>query len=489
MKPIKYILFFLILSINVFASVNLKAPDSFIKGEPYYFDIEVSGSSIKFPKIEKIDNYIVESQGTSKSLQIINGDYNEKLTKRFKIVPSNDFTIPKFKFIIDDKEVYTEEKTVSLRTVNKTNSTNFDLTLIPSKDELYVGEDLVVKLIFKYKRDLQITNLGFEKPHFENFWYKRIENKNDRYEQNGYIVQELDFLLFPQKNGELTVGPLRVDAQMMQSNSSTPFGFFSSVPKVEKIYSNKLSFNVKKLPENTSLIGDFNISASVNKIDIKQGESVSLKLEISGVGNFDDIEDIKLDIPNATVYDNKPDVKTKYSDLGYEGTYTKVFSIIPESSITIPSIKLKYFDKKNKKIVEKSTQEFNIKVEKAEKKQKVVLEKPKETKELTKEKVVIKENISTEEKIKYIIFGIIATLLILGLYKLVTLQGKEKVSKETPLNKLIKSSKDKNELIKVLIPYLKIDSTLDRLIFECESEKEFKILKKEILTRIKEIKL
>ena len=97
------------------------------------------------------------------------------------------------------------------------------------------------------------------------------------------------------------------------------------------------------------MIGDFNISASVNKIDIKQGESVSLKLEISGVGNFDDIEDIKLDIPNATVYDNKPDVKTKYSDLGYEGTYTKVFSIIPESSITIPSIKLKYFDKKNKK--------------------------------------------------------------------------------------------------------------------------------------------
>ena len=104
--------------------------------------------------------------------------------------------------------------------------------------------------------------------------------------------------------------------------------------------------------------------------------------------------------------------------------------------------------KKIKKIVEKSTQEFNIKVEKAEKKQKVVLEKPKETKDLTKEKVVIKENISTEEKIKYFIFGIIATLLILGLYKLVTLQGKEKVSKETPLNKLIKSSKDKNEFNK-----------------------------------------
>ncbi|WP_320034890.1 BatD family protein [Halarcobacter sp.] len=489
MKLVKYIIFFLILNLSVFADVVLKAPDSFVKGEPYYFDIEVTGSSIEFPKIEKIDNYIVENQGTSKSLQIINGDYNEKLSKRFKIIPSADFTIPKFKFIIDDKEVYTSEKVVKQTIVHKTNSTDFDLTLIPSKDNLYVGEDLVVKLVFKYKRDLQITNLGFEKPHFENFWYKRIENKNDRYEQNGYIVQELEFLLFPQKSGELNVGPLRVDAQLMQSNSSTPFGFFSSVPKVQKVYSNELKFDVKKLPQDISLIGDFDINANANKTEIKQGESVSLKLEIKGIGNFDDIQDIKLDIPNATIYDNKPDIKTTYSNLGYEGTYTKVFSIIPENSITIPSIKLKYFDKKDKKIVEKSTKEFNIKVDKTEEKQKVVLEKPKETKEVAKEKIVIKEKISTEDKAKYFIFGIIATLLILGLYKLVTLQSKEKVSKETPLNKLVKSSKDKNELIKVLIPYLKIDSTLDKLIFECESEKEFKVLKKEILTRIREIKL
>ena len=490
MKQIRYILIFVILSFNLFADVILKAPNSFIKGEAYYFSIEVSGSSIQFPKIEKIGGYIVENQGTSKSLQLINGDYNEKLTKRFKIVPSKTFTIPKLKFIVDGQEVYTQEKTITQKTVQKTDSTNFDLTIIPSKDELYVGEDLVVKLVFKYKKDLQITNLGFEKPHFENFWYKRIENKNGRYEQYGYIVQELEFLLFPQKSGELSVGPLRVDAQMMQSNNSTPFGFFSAVPKVEKIYSNQLKFNVKKLPEDISLVGDFNITASVNKTDIKEGESISLKLEINGIGNFDDIEDIKLDIPNTTIYDNKPDIKTNYSNLGYEGTYTKVFSIIPESSITIPSIKLRYFDKKDKKLVEKSTKSFKISVKQLEKQQnKVVLQKPQVEKTIEKSKIVVKEEISNKEKIKYFIFGIIVTLLILGLYKLVTLGNKKKVLKETPLSKLVKNSNSKNELIKVLVPYLKKDSILDNLIFECESEKELKILKKEILNRIKEIKL
>ena len=489
MKQIRYILIFILLNLNLFADVVLKAPGSFVKGEPYYFSIEVAGSSIKFPNIEKIDNYIVENQGTSKSLQIINGNYSEKLIKRFKIVPNKTFTIPKLKFIVDGQELYTQEKTITQKTVQKTDSTNFDLTIIPSKDELYVGEDLVVKLVFKYKKDLQITNLGFEKPHFENFWYKRIENKNDRYEQYGYIVQELEFLLFPQKSGELTVGPLRVDAQMMQSNNSTPFGFFSTVPKIEKIYSNQLKFNVKKLPKDISLIGDFNIQASVDKTDIKQGESIALKLEISGVGNFDDIEDIKLNIPNTTIYDNKPDIKTNYSNMGYKGTYTKVFSIIPENSITIPSIKLRYFDKKDKKIVEKSTKSFKILVKEAKKQNKVVLEKPEVENSVQKTKVIVKEKISNKQKIKYFIFGIIATLLILGLYKLVTLKTKKKVTKETPLSKQVKNSNNKNELIKILVPYLKKDSILDNLIFECESEKEFKILKKEILNRIKEIKI
>lgn len=489
MKHIRFIFVFLILNLSLFADVRLKAPDSFVKGEPYFFEIEVSGSSIEFPNIDKIDNYVVEGLGTSKSLQIINGNYSEKLSKRFKIVPNDNFTIPKLKFIIDDKEVFTEERTVTQRKVSKTTSSNFDMTLTASKKELYVGETLYLKLIFKYKRDLQITNLGFEKPHFKDFWYKRVENKNDRFEENGYIVQELDYVLFPQKSGELTVGPLRVDAQMVEQNSSAPFGFFTSAPKVEKVYSNELKFKVNKLPDDVTLIGNFDINASVDKTSIKQGESVSLKLDITGTGNFDDIQDIKFDIPNATVYDNKPDIKTQYTKNGYEGKYTKIFSIIPDDSIEIKSIKLKYFDKKTKQIVEKNTKSFKIEVTKQKQQEKIILEKPKKDTSIEEEKIIVKEKISNEERIKYFIFGIISTLLILGLYKLVKLQPKEKEFVQTPLNKQIKGAKDKTEMMKVLVPYLKIDSVLDELIFECESEKDFKELKKEILQRVKEIKL
>jgi len=489
-KLIKYISIFFIFQIYLFADVTLNAPQSFVKGEPYFFEFEVEGSSIEFPNIKQIDGFIVENQGSSKSVQIINGNYSQILKKRYKIVPTNDFTIPSFKFKIDGKEFFTSERKVVSRIISKTNSSNFDLTLQSSKKDIYVGEDFLVKLIFKYKKDLPITSLGFEKPNFENFWYKQVNSDNKRYEQNGFIVQELDFLLFAQKSGKLTIEPLRVDAQLMQNSGSNPFGFFTTVPKIEKIYSNSLDFNVKPLPENVNLIGDFDIKANIDKTKVKQSESVSLKLKITGVGNFDDIEDIKLNIPNATIYDNKPDIKTKYTNKGYEGTYTKVFSIVPEDSIVIPSITLRYFDKENQKIVEKKTKSINIDVIKGKKEQKVVLEKSdKKTVENIEPKKYIKKEISFEDKIKYFLFGIITSLLILSLYKIVKVKNSKKVYQEIPLISLVKKAKNNNELLKILVPYLKRDPILDKLIFECESNKDLKILKKEILKRLKQIKI
>ena len=486
MKFIRFFLILIFFNISLIANVTLQSPNTFIKGESFIFEFEVVGSSVKFPKIEKIDGFIVESLGSSRSLQIINGNYNEKISKKFRIVPTKEFTIPSFTFSINGKEVNSQEKIIEEKVVTKTKSNNFDLTLSASKTSLYVGEDLLVKLVFKYRRGLQITNLGFEQPHFENFWYKKLDNSNKSYEQNGYVVQELEFLLFPQKTGKLKIPSLRVDVQLIDPNNQN-FGFFANSTKSLKVYSNELVFDVKELPNNLTLIGDFDINASVNKTKIKQGESISYKINISGKGNFDDIEDIKLAIENVTIYDNKPEINTKYTNKGYEGTYSKVYSIIPSSSFEIPSITFRYFSKKDNKVIEKKTKTFNIEIIDQIAK-KVVLEKPKEIID-EKEKIIVKNQSSLKENILYFILGVFVTLLIIGLISYVRLQRLKNQKDEKPLIKLVKRSKDKKSLMKVLIPFLKIDSNLDKLIFQCESEKDFKILKKQIIDLLKQLKI
>ena len=62
-------------------------------------------------------------------------------------------------------------------------------------------------------------------------------------------------------------------------------------------------------------------------------------------------------------------------------------------------------------------------------------------------------------------------------------------SKETPLLKRIKKTKTKGELLKILAVYIKIDSSLDKLIFKLEEQNDIKLIKKDIVKKIKEINL
>lgn len=481
---VKSLIIIFILTLELFSSVKLNSANSFVKGEPFTFELEVTGSSIKFPKIEKIDSYIVQNLGTSRSLQIINGNYSEKISQKFQILPQKDFEIPSFTFEIDGVEIQSPSRKITQRKVNKTISNNFDLQLKASKEEAYVGEEILLKLVFKYRKNLQITNLGFEPPHFENFWYKKVDNKNRRYEENGYIVQELEYLLFPQIEGKLKVDPLAIVVQLVNQNSNYGNFSFLSVPVEKRVYSNSLDFNIKPLPKNINLIGNFDINATIDKTEIKEGESVSLKLDIKGVGNFDDLEDFKLNIGNATIYDNKPQIKTAYSKKGFEGSYEKIFSIVPSTSITIPSFKLKYFDKTQKKVIEKTTKEFRIKVNSLNKQEITpTLEKSNEPKEIKK---VIKKSITLKDKLLYFSLGSLVTILIFGLYIYVKIY-KQKTKEDRPLIKKLKSSKTKEEMLKLLLPYLKYDSQLDELIFECEKTKDFKGTQKAIISLVKQL--
>lgn len=483
MKILRILFLIILFNLSLLAKVTLYAPDSFTKGESLIFSLEAIGSSVKFPKIEKIEGYLVESLGTSRSIQITNGNYSEKLKQNYRLFPKSDITIPSFTFEINGIEEKTQAKKISSLKIEKTKSNYFDLSLKASKQNPYVGEDLIVKLIFKYKRALQITELGFEKPHFDGFWYKKLEGSSKQYEENGFVIQELDFLLFPQRNGILNITPLKVDVGVVDtSRSNNSFSFFSPTPKIIKVYSNELKFDVKTLPKDINLIGDFDINASVDKRKINQGESISYKINILGSGNFDDINDIKLNIKNAMVYDNKAKVLTNYEDGKYTGKYEKVYSIVPQENMIIPSLEFKYFDKVKNKIISKKTKSFKIEVKSA-KVEKSILEKPSDIKEV--KKTIIQKEISYKEKVLYFVYGFIFALLIIGLsWYVITFKTKRKKD-ETDLLKLVKKSNSKEQLLKTLVPYLKQDAFLDDLIYECDSEKEFKILKKEIINHLK----
>ena len=483
---IKYFILSTVFLLSLFANVQLNIPKDAVRGEALFFSIEITGNDIVFPDFKTIGSYSVQEVSSSTSRNIINTQITKKIKKVYSLYPTKDFVFPDLKFVVDGKEYFSKEQNIVLKDPKQTISSNFELSLKADAKELYVNENFILTLVFKYKKSANIVDLSFEKPNFDDFWYKQLDDSK-QYQEGSFVIQELKFLLFPLKKGILKINPLKINAQIIQANNS--FSFFSNATSSIKIYSNELEFNVKELPSNVNLIGKFDIKTQVDKIQINQGEAISYKLEINGYGNIDDIDDIKLDLKDATIYENKPVIKAKYENNKYKGTYTKVFSIIPNKSITLPKISIKYFDKELNTVILKQSDEIKIDVLASKiVKQKEILQKPSIE---VKQKVIVKtiEKVSTKDRIIFFLLGFIVGILILGLYLYAINYKNKNKSVETSLLKKIKKSKSKDELLKLLAVYIKIDSSLDKLIFKLEEKDNINLVKKDIIKKVKELKL
>ncbi|MEA3554625.1 MAG: BatD family protein [Campylobacterota bacterium] len=473
------------------AKVTLTAPDSFFKGDKIVFKITANGADVKFPNISDIDGIAVQNAGTSSAITIVNGVRKQKLVKSFVIRPAKDITIPSFNISINGKIEQTKPKTIKMKLVEKTLSSIYDLEIAVNKKEGYVGEDILFTLIFKYRKDTQLVDLNFYKPNFENFWTKELQSK-EQIIQGDYVVHQLNYLLFPQKDGKLSIEPLRIDA-IVSENTTQNYGFFSTnSTKSIPIYSNRLDLDIKPLPKDIKLIGEFEISSTIDKTNITQGEAISYKLNIKGRGNLDDLDEIKLSIPNTTIYDNPSKKEFNIKDELYGGIYNKTYSIVAQNDFEIPAISLKYFDKKTQTIKTIKTKSYTIKVKGAVKKA-AILEVAKTQKTLAASQAVqnkIVEDIvktTDNQKIIFFILGMIFASILISLYFI--FKNKRVKKEETPLSKQIKKVNSLDKLLKLLVVYINIDEQLDKIIYDLENKKsktELKKVKKEVLNIIKD---
>jgi len=108
------------------------------------------------------------------------------------------------------------------------------------------------------------------------------------------------------------------------------------------------------------------------------------------------------------------------------------------------------------------------------------LEKQTTQKESIKEGRVI--SLANNEKILYFLFGMLFGGI--GVVGIVILKKQTKIQEDIPLVKLVKKTKTQEELLKILVIYIKLDDDLDKMIFTLETKldnEKFKGIKKEIL--------
>ena len=250
-----------------------------------------------------------------------------------------------------------------------------------NRKEVYTGEHLTATIKIYSKVNLS----GFEDvkfPTFDGFLKSDIETPPlrslDRENVNGQIYGTgviSRVVLFPQKSGTLMIDPVEIECLVQQrsSKASNSFfdDFFDSYKTVRKsIKSPALKIKVKPLPPGkpanfSGAVGSFKLSASVDKVEVKANEAVTLKVRISGNGNLKLIAPLKVDFPlDFESYDPKISSNLKTDLSGSSGTKTFEYLMIPrfKGDYRISPLSFNYFDPATGKYKTLHSKEFQINV-------------------------------------------------------------------------------------------------------------------------------
>ena len=285
---------------------------------------------------------------------------------------------------------------------------NIFLKVDVDKTSLYEGEQLTAtyKLYTRLPTNSSVTRV----PAFKGFSAKDIELPNPPQATteriNGQLFKVFTIrktLLFPLQSGNLELDPVEVDNQVRlvklshdnRKRSRDPFedifndpGFkdpfndpffddFFNRPEVSyedvpyKIQSTPVKITVKPLPVDTrppsynGAVGHFNMSATIDKTTLTTDDALTLKVNISGQGNVNLLNQPKVEIPGSfEKYDPKVTDNIEKNSNPLSGSRQFEFALMPleAGDQTIPPVEFSYFDPVAHAYKTIKSQAFNIKV-------------------------------------------------------------------------------------------------------------------------------
>ncbi len=230
-----------------------------------------------------------------------------------------------------------------------------------SKGNPYVNEPITVvyKLYFSY--NIGITNWReLNKPKYNDFWSQNIDIKQLVAEEGNYNGEKYRYVvlrktvLYPQKSGKLEIEPLSLDIDcQVPTNRRNIFGQVQVVEDNKRVSAGSKTITVKPLPEAgkpvdfSGAVGRFNFSVTPSKTNLKNGESLDLKVVASGTGNLKLFTLPKPVVPSSLeMYDpvHNENVQTPLS--GMNGSISDSYTIIPQfkGKYPIKPMAFTYFD-------------------------------------------------------------------------------------------------------------------------------------------------
>ena len=257
-----------------------------------------------------------------------------------------------------------------------------------SKQRIYEQEPIILSYRYHIREGVAVVNImPSGKPDMKGFWTQEVELPRNLHPEAASIGGKLyrvgtnlQYLIFPQQSGKLTIPALPFDCAIEQRSTGIDEidAFFNGGGSMKVDLQRSapaVSIEVLPLPQPQPAdfsggVGQLSISASLITPMPKTNDVATLRVVVRGTGNLKLVKTPVVVFPKGfDTYSPKTNDKVRITPAGIDGSMEFDYTFVPRNigKFTIPPIKLVYFDPQKKQYVTTNTQALTLNIEKGTK--------------------------------------------------------------------------------------------------------------------------
>ena len=391
-----------------------RAPSQVAVGEQFRLSYTVNTDDVKGFRAgnipEEFDVLMGPSTSTQSSYQLVNGHMSSSSSVTYTYILSanknGSFTIPPAQAQVGGKTIHSNELRIKVSGQAQSGGqggrqqgrageeirpagssiSGSDLFIKVSASKQHVREQEPILLTYKVYTLVGLTQLNGKMADLKSFYTREVPlpaEKSFKVETfNGRPYKTVtwqQYVMFPQATGKLEIPSITYEGLVVQQNRNVdPFEAFfnggSGYIEVKKqITAPGITIQVDPLPQRPSNfsggVGQYTISASLDKTQVKANDPVKLRVIVNGAGNMKLLKQPIVKFPkDFDSYDAKVTDNTKLTTQGLEGSIIYDFLAVPrhQGEFEIPAIEYIYFDTRINAYKTVKTESFKLSVAKGD---------------------------------------------------------------------------------------------------------------------------
>ena len=277
--------------------------DKIVVGETFVLEAILENGDARAIQMPDLAPFkIVQGPSTSTSISIVNGKRSTTMSYQYMLlaVSNGKYTLGPATVRSGNRDLKSNTLTIDVVDASKSQSiTGLDdskqtlVRLEVSEQKAFIGQQIIVSYVLYTRQNLESYNF-LNEPDYEGFYTVPLNDFKEQAQRktiNGkeYHRQVLrKVMLFPQKIGKYSFGPVNVSLDIPVDNGRQSF-FFRDVKK-EQTQTNILKINVESLPNPkpesfSGGVGTFSMQTFISKNTATTDESLVLTMTIEGDGD------------------------------------------------------------------------------------------------------------------------------------------------------------------------------------------------------------